>query len=125
MRPSAELVVVLLAGYVLALPGLLWGLADLRRIPGGVWRHAAQRPYPSWRTGMIGAYAICGWPVYVAVFLWRRGRERADLYEEWADLSRRKQEKKAAMAGRHERKPVIVIADYEETPATGPSRADA
>ena len=73
---------------------------------------------------MIGSsHAIRGWPVYVAVFRWRRGGERADLYEEWADLSRRKQEKKAAMAGRHERKPVIVIADYEDTPATGPSRA--
>jgi hypothetical protein len=114
MRPSAEIVVVFLAGYVLALPGLLWGLTDLRRIPGGVWRHAAQRPYPQWRTGMIGAYLICGWPVYVAALLWRRSRERADLYEEWADLSRRKQEKKALMAGRHQRKAEIVLADFEE-----------
>jgi hypothetical protein len=123
MRPSAELVVVLLAGYVLALPGLLWGLADLRRIPGGVWRHAAQRPYPQWRMSMIGAYLICGWPVYVAALLWWRGRERADLYEEWADLSRRKREKKAAMAGRHERGPVIVLADFEE--AAAPERGHA
>jgi hypothetical protein len=125
MRPSAELVVVLLAGYVVALPGLLWGLADLRRIPGGVWRHAAQRPYPQWRTGMIGAYLICGWPVYVAVLLWWRGRERAELYEEWAELSRRKREKRAAMAGRHQRRPEIVLADYEDDPAAERGHADA
>jgi hypothetical protein len=125
MRPSAELVVVLLAGYVVALPGLLWGLADLRRIPGGVWRHAAQRPYVQWRTGMIGAYLICGWPVYIAVLLWRRGHERAELYEEWAELSRRKREKKAAMAGRHERPRAIVLADYEDTPAAERGHADA
>jgi hypothetical protein len=125
MASSAELVALLLAGYVLALPGLLWGLADLRRIPGGVWRHAAQRPYPQWRTGMIGTYLICGWPVYVAVLLWWRGRERADLYEEWAELSRRKQEKKAAMAGRHERKPAIVLADYEQAVAQERGHADA
>jgi hypothetical protein len=125
MRPSAGLVVVLLAGYVVALPGLLWGLADLRRIPGGVWRHAAQRPYVQWRTGIIGAYLICGWPVYVATLVWRRGRERAELYEEWAELSRRKAAKKAAKAGRHEPPPVIVLAEYEDAPSPERGHADA
>jgi hypothetical protein len=129
MRPSAELVVVLLAGYVVALPGLLWGLADLRRIPGGVWRHAAQRPYVQWRTGMIGAYLISGWPVYVTILVWRRSRERADLYEEWAELSRRKAArkaaKKAAKAGRREAPPVIVLADYEDAPSPERGHADA
>ncbi len=117
MGPSVALVVVLVSGYVLGLPGLLWGLGDLRRIPGGVWRHAAQRPYRSWRTGMIGSYAICGWPVYVSVLRWWRSRERADLDEEWAELSRRKQAKKQALAGRHERRPVVVLADYEASTA--------
>ena len=118
--------VVLFAGYILALPGLLWGLADLRGIPGGVWRHAAQRPYPQWRMGMIGAYLLCGWPVYVAVLLWWRGRERAELLEEWAELSRRKRIKRAAMAARHERPATIVLADEEDTAGSAsPSRADA
>jgi hypothetical protein len=74
---------------------------------------------------MIGAYLICGWPVYVAVLLWWRGRERAELYEEWAELSRRKREKRAAMAGRHERRPEIVLADYEDEPAADRGHADA
>jgi hypothetical protein len=125
MGSSAELVVVLLAGYVVALPALLWGLADLRRIPGGVWRHAAQRPYVHWRTGLIGAYLICGWPVLFAALHWRRGHERAELHEEWAELSRRKREKKAAMAGRPERARTIVLADYEDARAAEPGHADA
>jgi hypothetical protein len=113
---------VLLAGYVVALPGLLFGLADLRRIPGGVWRHAAQRPYPQWRTGMIGAYLLCGWPVYVAVLLWGRGRGRAELHEEWDELSRRKRARRAA---RREQTPVIVLAAYEDAPAAERGHADA
>ena len=72
---------------------------------------------------MIGAYLLCGWPVYVAVLLWWRGRERADLHEEWAELSRRKRVKRAAMAGRHEQSATIVLADDEDTSATARVRA--
>jgi hypothetical protein len=74
---------------------------------------------------MIGAYLICGWPVYIAVLLWWRGRERAELYEEWAELSRRKRAKKAAMADRREQPPVVVLADYEDAPAPERGHADA
>jgi hypothetical protein len=133
MEPSAELFIVLLAGYVVGVPGLLWGLADLRRIPGGVWRHAAERPYHQWRTSMIGAYLICGWPVYVAVLLWWRGRERADLYVEWAELSARKRARRRAAAERAAAdpgavpapEPVVVLADYEDEPAPSRGRAEA
>ena len=67
MTTKTLITVLLLAGYVAALPALLWGLADLRHIPGGVWRHAAQRPRAQWRAGMITAYALGGWPAFVSV----------------------------------------------------------
>jgi hypothetical protein len=132
MELSAELVIVLLAGYVVGVPGLWWGLADLRRIPGGVWRHAAERPYHQWRTGFVGAYLICGWPVYVAVVLWWRGRERADLYVEWAELSARKRARRRAAAERAAAEPrpepgpdpVVVLADHEDEPAPARGHAD-
>lgn len=125
MKPSVELAGVLLAGYVVALPGLLWVLGDLRRIPGGVWRHSAQRPYPQWRTGMIGSYLLCGWPVYVSALLWWRGKERVDLYAEWAELSARKRARRRAAAMRVASEPVVVLADYEDPRARERGHADA
>jgi hypothetical protein len=90
MRPGALIVMMLLAGYVVALPALLFGLHDLSRIPGGVWRHAAQRPREQWRFGMISSYALAGWPTIASVIVWRLSQERADLLDEWAALSERK-----------------------------------
>lgn len=86
------IIALLIVGYLAGLPVLLWGLADVERIPGGVWRHAADRPRAQWRTGMISTYALGGWPVLYSVSMWRRSRERADLLDEWAHLSRRKRE---------------------------------
>lgn len=90
MEPTTLIVIVLLVGYVVALPVLMWGVRDLARIPGGVWRHAAQRPREQWRFGMISAYLLAGWPSIVAVIAWRRSQERRDLFTEWAILSERK-----------------------------------
>ena len=91
MEPSALIVIVLLVGYLVALPALVWGLRDLSRIPGGVWRHAAQRPREQWRVGMISSYCLAGWPSIAAAILWWRSQERSDLFAEWAILSQRKQ----------------------------------
>jgi hypothetical protein len=92
MTTTTLLIAVLIVGYVAGLPVLLWGLGDLNHIPGGVWRHAADRPRAQWRTGMISAYALGGWPVLFSVATWRRSRERADLLDEWEHLSRRKRQ---------------------------------
>lgn len=90
MEPTSLVLIVLVAGYGVALPALVWGLRDLRRIPGGVWRHAAQRPREQWRFGFISSYLLAGWPSIVSVIAWRRSQERADLFVEWAVLSERK-----------------------------------
>lgn len=133
MRPSSSLiVVVLLAGYLVGLSALLWGLADISRIPGGVWRHAAQRPHHQWRIGMISAYALGGSPAIVAVFMWWRSHERSDLLTEWAELSERKRARRrassagaAVAAAVPADEPAVVLADYEGEPAREPGHADA
>ncbi|MGZ4688469.1 MAG: hypothetical protein ACXVKA_16300 [Acidimicrobiia bacterium] len=126
MAPSALIVIVLLAGYVMALPALLWGLGDVANIPGGVWRHAAQRPRHQWRIGMLVAYGLGGWPVIVAALVWWRSRERADLLAEWADLSARKRRaRRRSTPPRAAAEPVIVLADFEDVPSRRAGLTDA
>jgi hypothetical protein len=92
MTSKLLIILLLVFGYAAAVPALVWGLRDLKRIPGGVWRHAAQRPRAQWRAGMISAYALGGWPAFASVLSWRQSRERADLLDEWAHLSKRKRQ---------------------------------
>ena len=117
MTKSALIVTVLAAGYLLTLPVMAWGLFDIGRIPGGVWRHAAERPRQQWRVGIVGAYALGGWPALIAVSVWWRSRERADLLLEWEDLSARKR-----LPHRHE---VALPGELDEIPSTPLGRADA
>ena len=126
MEPSAWVVIVLLTGFVLALPVLAWGLRDISKIPGGVWRHAAERPAHQWRVGIISSYLLGGWPAIVAVIVWRRSRERSELYIEWALLSERKRAaRRRAEPPRAAAEPVIAPADFEESPSRRLGRADA
>ena len=90
MTTKTLIMALLLTGFVAAAPVLWWGLGDLNHIPGGVWRHSAQRPRRQWRAGMISAYVLGGWPAIVAVVSWRQSTERANLLDEWAHLSARK-----------------------------------
>lgn len=115
MEPSTLIVIALFAGYVVALPVLVWGLRDLSNIPGGVWRHAAQRPREQWRFGMISSYLLAGWPSIYSVIAWRRSEERRDLFVEWAILSERKK------ASRRHATPPRAAAD----PSRRMGRADA
>jgi hypothetical protein len=70
-------------GWIVCLPILQRGLADLRRIPGGVWRITGYRNRKAWRVRMIGGYALGGWPGGFAVWAWRRSEERTVLRDEW------------------------------------------
>lgn len=90
MTTKTLITALLLTGFVAAAPVLWWGLGDLNHIPGGVWRHSAQRPRRQWRAGMISAYVLGGWPAIIAVVSWRKSTERSNLIDEWAHLSARK-----------------------------------
>jgi hypothetical protein len=125
MTKTALIALLLVTGYVVALPVLLYGLRDLKHIPGGIWRHAAQRPLVQWRTGMLSTYALGGWPSIVAVIMWRRSRERSDLLDEWAELSARKRQSQRRHAARVAPAPVVALAEYEASPSTEVRRADA
>ena len=124
MTTKTLITVLLLLGYVASLPVLLWGLGDLKHIPGGVWRHSAQRPRAQWRGGMISAYVLGGWPVMVSVLVWRHSRERRDLLDEWAHLSRRKKaSRQRAREEAAERERVIDLREAEaEEPGPAPER---
>lgn len=125
MTKTGLIALTLLAGYAVALPVLLYGLRDLKHIPGGIWRHAAQRPHVQWRSGMLSAYALGGWPAMVAVIMWWRSRERSDLLDEWAELSARKHQSRRRHSARVAPEPVVAVADYEASPSTEERRADA
>lgn len=114
MTKTALIGFALVAGYVVTLPVLLYGLHDLSHIPGGVWRHAAHRPVLQWRIGFWSAYALAGWPVIVAVVNWRRSRERADLLEEWADLSARKRRSRRRSVPRAAAEPIAARATLDD-----------
>jgi hypothetical protein len=128
MTTKTAILALLLTGFVASAPVLWWGLADLKHIPGGVWRHSAQRPRRMWRAGMISSYALGGWPVIVAVWSWRHSTERANLLDEWKHLSERKRRsRQRAREAAEQRKaearsgaadvpdPVVVLSDYEDT----------
>jgi hypothetical protein len=126
MTKSGLIAAVIAAGFLVVLPVLVWGLADVAKIPGGVWRHAAERPRHQWRVGMLSAYALGGWPAIFAVLAWLRSRERTDLRLEWADLSVRKRRSRERAAGlRAGLEPAIVPADPEESTSSRVGRADA
>jgi hypothetical protein len=126
MTTKKLIMVLLLTGFVAGAPILWWGLGDLNHIPGGVWRHSAQRPRRQWKAGMISAYVLGGWPAIFAVASWRQSTERANLLDEWKHLSARKrrsrQRARAAAEGRvgpagsrpSSEETVIVLRDHED-----------
>jgi hypothetical protein len=101
------LVVLALAvlGWIVTLPILRRGLADVGKIPSAIWRVTGYTNRKSWRLAMIGGYALGGWPGAAVVCKWRYGEERVVLRDEWKLLI---EERRA----RHE----IVLADFEEAP---------
>ena len=96
-------VVIAALGYVLVFPIVRRGLADIRRIPGPIWRMTGYRNRKAWRNAMIVAYLLGGWPGAFIVYGWRRSEEREVLRDEWRLLI---EERRA----RHE----IVLSHYEE-----------
>jgi hypothetical protein len=92
-------------GWIVCLPLLRRGLADLRRIPGGVWRITGYGNRKAWRVRMIGLYALGGWPGGLAVWVWRRSEERVVLREEWYLIIEERRARRE-----------IVLAHYEDEP---------
>jgi hypothetical protein len=97
--------VIVASGYVLMLPIVRRGFADVGRIPGPIWRMTGYRNRRAWKNAMILGYLCGGWPAAIVVLTWRRSEQREVLRDDWHLLI---EERRA----RHE----IVLSHYEEQP---------
>ena len=115
MTTKTLIMVVLLAGYVGVLPVLLWGLGDLKHIPGGVWRHAAHGPGPSGSAGMISGVHAGRLARDRLGVVWRQSRERARPPRRVGapQCAQGRSELQAGGAGRRTRSRMIVLSDHE------------
>ena len=77
------LIGLIVLGYIVGLPFLIWGIRDGRTISRRVWA-AVGRRRSRWEHGMILGYVLGGWPAVPLVMVWRNGRLRHDLRRERA-----------------------------------------
>lgn len=68
---------VVLAGYVVAYPGFAWALYDLDRYPRHLWTGYGKPG--AWREAAVLAYLAGGLPVYIVAVAWRTSTTRAEL----------------------------------------------
>ncbi len=82
----SKLQLVILVGYLTALPPVIWAWRDLGRFPRPVWVGYGDRR--AWRTGLLVTYLLGGWPGLFLAVGWLTGRTRAELRgerERWAE----------------------------------------
>jgi hypothetical protein len=77
------LIAVVVLGYLVGLPFLLWGIQDARLISRRVWA-AVGRRRSRWEHQLILAWLLLGWPVIPIVMTWKRSRLRIELHAEKA-----------------------------------------
>jgi hypothetical protein len=78
---------LVMLGYVLAVPSVIWGCRDVRRIPHWVWRTERSRE-ERWLTAMLVGALLGGWPGILVVVAWRGSHQRVVLLEDWERLER-------------------------------------
>lgn len=97
--------VVAILGWIVALPFVARGRADLARIPGAIWRITGYPSRKQWRQAMQVGYLLGGWPGLIAVLAWRRSETRLVLRDEWQILIEERRARRE-----------IVLAHYEDGP---------
>jgi hypothetical protein len=70
-------VIVVLAGYLLALPFVAWCRRDLASFRRPVWAGYGRRD--TWRRGLRTGYACLGWGAILVALAWRMSRTRSQL----------------------------------------------
>jgi hypothetical protein len=68
---------VVIAGYAVALPVVVWCLRDLRSFHRPLWTGYGNRR--SWVVALLVAYALAGWPALFVALGWRTGQLRREL----------------------------------------------
>lgn len=79
--------VLVMLGFLVAVPSVFWGCRDVRRIPHWVWRTERSRE-ERWITAMLVGALLGGWPGVLAVVAWRTSHQRVVLLEDWERLER-------------------------------------
>jgi hypothetical protein len=80
---DSETLSLIVVGYVVGLPVVLYGILDLARIPARLYQYT---PYsrPIWTAAIITGYACFGIGGILMVAAWIRSPERADLRDDLA-----------------------------------------
>jgi hypothetical protein len=90
LAPGVEIdlaMVLVMVGYVAAVPTVAWGFRDVRHIPHWVWRTERSRE-DRWLTAMVIGALLAGWPGILVVAAWRSSHQRVVLLEDWERLER-------------------------------------
>jgi hypothetical protein len=77
------LIGLVILGYIVGLPFLVWAINDARTISRRVWA-AVGRRRSRWEKQMMFGYALAGWPAIPLTLVWRRSHLRHDLRRERA-----------------------------------------
>lgn len=77
------LIGLIVLGYLVGLPFLLWAIQDARAVSRRVWA-AVGRRRSQWEHQMILGYLVAGWPAVALALSWRQGRLRHELHREQA-----------------------------------------
>ncbi len=90
LAPGAEYglaVVGIMVGFAVAIPALVWGFRDVRRIPHWVWRTERAKEEP-WLIAMFVGTLLGGWPGVLTVLAWKNSHQRVVLLEDWERFER-------------------------------------
>jgi hypothetical protein len=93
------LLLVLVIGYAVGIPAVIWGTRDVVRIPHWVWRTERAREEP-WLLGMLVGCVLGGWPGAALVLGWKSSHTRVALLEDWERLDRVDSRSHDATSGR-------------------------
>ncbi len=76
----AGLAGVVIVGYIVGLPLVLWCLADLKSFHRPEWVGYGNRR--NWQVGVVLMYLAGGWPGVLTVIGWRASRARSALRDQ-------------------------------------------
>jgi hypothetical protein len=79
---------VVVAGWLVGLPFVVWAWRDIGRIDPGRWNGLSIRE--AWLGGLVAGYVLGGWPAVVVAVAWRTSMTRDALLPFRTDRSSRR-----------------------------------
>lgn len=81
--------VVLVVGWITAIPAAIWWERDTRHISGRTWYWSGYQRHV-WTRGIVVGLVMFGWPTIVIVLAWRFSEQRTELRAECAEQRERR-----------------------------------